>query len=156
MTENSTHIGDDEQCSAPPFKHTSKSRIGEFWSRLLGESTTIVESGPPRTRTLVLRADHKEVWPRATVACTRIVYKTIYKRFWVPNVSQSLYRVEIYVPSKVLEDYPASYFEPVVYPPLCNRWLEWTTYPHLQAIHAFMDTLLVRMRGNYRPFIARN
>lgn len=124
---------------------------------LIGESTTRVIQGPPKTRTLVLRADHRANWPRGTISCTRIVYKTRYRRFWVPNLTHSLYQVELNVPDEVRKRFPAEFFDTVTYPLLCNSWLEWTTYPHVCAIQAYLDTLLERMRAHggsgFEPFL---
>jgi len=135
------------------FVHTPLSRAGAVIHWLLGESSTRVIQGPSRTRTLVLRSDHQADWPRGTVTCSRIVYKTIYRRPWIPSTTHSLYHVEMHVPDEVRARYPAEYFESVTYPLLCNPWLEWTTYPHLCAIHAYLDTFLERLRGDYEPYL---
>ena len=124
------------------FKHTTLSRIGSFLHWLLGPSTTSVTQGPIKTRTLSIPSDDTDEWPKATVICTRIVYRTSYKRRWVPAVHRTLYEVSIIVPPEVLAKYGQAHFQTTTYPLLCNRLLEWTTYPHICAILAYLDTLL--------------
>lgn len=113
----------------------------------MGESTTSIIQGPIRTRTLAMRSDHQEAWPHGTICCTRIVYRTVYHRFWIPNVTQSIYQVDMIVPEEVRNRHPIDFFAPAVYPLLCSSWLIWTTYPHICAIQAYLDTLLARLRA---------
>lgn len=135
------------------FIHTPLSRAGAVIDWLLGPAQSRVIQGSTRTRTLVMRSDHQADWPHGTITCSRIVYRTEYSRFWVPHTTHSLYQVETHVPDDVRQSYPVEYFETVTYPLLCNRWLEWTTYPHMCAIHAYLDALLERLRGDYQPYV---
>lgn len=127
------------------FRHTPLSRVGSWLHWLLGPSVTTITQGPSKTRTLSLRTDQAGDWPRATLTCARLVYRTQYKRWWVPNTMQSLYEVSIEVTAEVMARYGAACFPTMTYPPLCNHLLQWTTYPHLCAILTYLDDLIPRM-----------
>jgi hypothetical protein len=131
-----------------PFRHTPLSRVGTLIHALLGPSETTVKEGPPKSRRISIRTDASESWPQATVHCVRSVYRTRYKRFWIPNVHRTLYTVSIVVDPEVLERYGEAPFAPVTFPLLCNPLLQWTTYPHLVAIFAFLDGLIDKLGGS--------
>lgn len=129
------------------FQHTPLSRVGSFLQWLLGPSTTTVTQGPSKTRVLTLRTDQSGDWPRATVTCVRMVYRTVYQRWWIPTTVQSLYDVTIEVTAEVQARYSVATFAPVTYPLLCNTLLQWTTYPHVCAILTYLEAMTARMRA---------
>lgn len=128
-----------------PFQHTPLSRVGAFIDWLLGPSVTAKTEGPSKTREISLPTDASNPWPQATVSCVRVIYRTHYSRWWVPTVQRTLYTVSIDVPSLLIERYGEAPFAPVSYPLLCNHLLQWTTYPHLCAIHTYLDELYVTL-----------
>jgi hypothetical protein len=132
----------------PDFKHTPVSRIGSLLHWIMGPSSTTVKEGPAKTRCVSLPTDSADPWPQATVSCVRSVYRTQYQRWWVPTVNRTLYTVSIDVPPFMLERYGQAPFAPITYPLLCNHLLEWTTYPHICAIHSFLDELLLNLGGS--------
>lgn len=132
----------------PDFVHTPLSRVGAMIDWLLGPSSTSTIQGPAKTRTLTIQSEGSGVWPRATLSCQRLVYKTQYKRWWVPTEHRTLYVVSMSVPDEVIERHGAEAFASVTYPLLCNYFLQWTTYPHVCAILAYLDDLLCRLGGS--------
>lgn len=130
------------------FQHTPLSRMGAFLDWLLGPSSTTVAQGPAKTRILSIDTDQGGDWPRATMSCQQLVYRTQYKRWWVPSVKRTLYVVSMAVPQTLLDKYGPDAFAPRTYPLLCNDLLQWTTYPHVHAIHAYLDDLLARLGGS--------
>lgn len=129
------------------FHHTPLSRVGSWLQWLLGPSHTSATQGPSKTRSLTLRTDQSGDWPRATITCVRVVYRTCYERWWVPTAIRSLYEVSIEVTDEVQATYGASCFPTVTYPLLCPLLLNWTTYPHVCAIVAYLDAMTARMRA---------
>ena len=133
------------------FESAKTHRFERIMDLLHGESRTVKIRGPSKMRTVVLKSPHTSDIPMTTVVSTRLVFKTIYRRLWMPSKSRSLYRVEIYVPEELRNRYPEDFFSPVTYPTLCSRWFQWSSYPHLKAITAYLDRLAERMRGEYYP-----
>jgi len=129
----------------PDFNHSPLSLVGSAMHWLLGPSVTTVTEGPAKSRCVSIPTDTTDPWPQATVSCVRVIYRTQYTRWWVPNVNRTLYTVSMDVPPALRVRYGDELFEPVTYPLLCNHLLQWTTYPHLTAILAYLDALLVKL-----------
>ncbi len=129
------------------FIHTPLSRLGVVMDWILGPSITTIAQGPTKTRTLTLRSEDRGDWPHIRISCTRVVYNTRYKRWWVAAINRTLYEVTVDVPEFLREKHGPEAFAPMTYPLLCNQWLQWTTYPHVRAILTYLDALLERLGG---------
>lgn len=73
------------------------------------------------------------------VESRRIVYRTYYKRRWIPDRVRLVFQVQGRCPDAIRALLPPAFFETMVYPCLSNNWLRWTEYPHVAAINAFID-----------------
>jgi hypothetical protein len=121
------------------------SRLGSWLHWIFGPSTTIVKEGASRTSEYTIRTDEQNPWTHASVKCVRIIYHTNYKRWWMPTIRRNLYVVTGEFAPELIEKYGSELFASKTYPMLCNRLLKWTTYPHLCAIHTYLDELRVKV-----------
>lgn len=82
------------------------------------------------------------------VVSKQIIYRTRYKRWWIPDSIDTLYEVCGSVPAEMMLELEGKvsplFFQPAIYPLLCSRLLRWTSYPHTYAINAYLDRLLVK------------
>lgn len=128
-------------------------RIGTLLNRLKGPRNTTILTDGSISQTYTVRLGDTESPVDIYVQSQRIIYRTTYARWWVPDVVQCVYQVCGYAADDVeyRSSIPAAYFETVHYPSLGGALLKWTDYPHLYAIHAFIDRF--HFRREERPFV---
>lgn len=134
-----------KSCTMTDIPVTPFSRLGSFIHWALGPSTTTVKEGVSKTSQYTIRTDANNPWTHANVTCQRVIYHTQYARWWMPTIRRNLYVVSCEVAPELIEKFGKDVFEPKTYPMLCNRLLKWTTYPHLCAIHTYLDELRVKV-----------
>jgi hypothetical protein len=130
-----------KSCIMTDFPVTPYSRLGEWLLWLFGPSTTTVKEGVSKTSEYTIRTDEHNPWTHATIKCVRIIYHTQYRRWWMPSIRRNLYIVSSDVAPELIVKYGKEVFRTKAFPMLCNRLLKWTTYPHLIAIHTYLDEL---------------
>lgn len=123
------------------FPVTPYSRFGEWLLWLFGQSTTTVKECDSRTSEYTIRTDDQNPWTHATIKCVRIIYYTQYDHWWMPSLRRNLYIVSSNVAPELVAKYGKDAFRTKSFPMLCNHLLKWTTYPHLCAIHTYLDEL---------------
>jgi hypothetical protein len=96
----------------------------------------------------LIRPDNLQFDVPAGITCQRVVYHTVYKRWWVPDETKTQYEVQGHAPKEFVEQREGDakpldprLFEKVVYPLMCNKFLEWTPFPYYYAIQAFLARL---------------
>ena len=123
-------------------------KLGVLVDKILGERTTVEYDGPVAHRQLTLRPSLAEADVEIGVKISQYTYATKYKRWWIPNTKQSVFRVLAFAPDEVRETLDQRLFVPMFYPLLCNSLLKRSKYPHMYALHAFLDRM-----GPYYPTI---
>lgn len=113
--------------------------LGYIVDFLRGPCETVEVEGDTGTRSFRYSPDNLPGSTEVFVESRRIVYRTIYRRRWVPNSSRSVYRVQGNAPAELRPRINPAFFEVVYYPTLCNWFLRWTEYPHVYATLAFID-----------------
>lgn len=116
-------------------------KIGSLLDWSAGERTTREYTGHAAHRSVTLRPSLADDDVEIGVTITRTIYETHYKRWWVPSSVRSVYRVVAFAPDEIREQLDPRLFEPVVYPLLCNFLLKRTRYPHMYALHAFLERM---------------
>lgn len=116
-------------------------KLGVLMDRIVGERKTVEIAGPMSQRQLMLRPSLAEPDVEIGVRITQYSYKTSYGRWWMPSIISSVYRVVAFAPADVQEKLDPRLFEPLVYPLLCNSMLRDSKFPHVYALHAFLDRM---------------
>ena len=122
--------------------------LGELIDALIGPSTTCTYLGafPHHSETLRSTVNGHQI--DVGVTSRRIVYRTHYKRWWMPDHTEVVYEVVGHVPEESKHLVDPRVLQPITYPLLCNPMLKWTRYPHFYAINAYLD----RVRPQHRPY----
>lgn len=115
--------------------------LGRLVDRILGERTTVEYNGPVAHRQVTLRPSLAEADVAIGVKISQYTYVTKYDRWWVPNSKQSVFRVLAFAPESIRETLDPRLFKPMFYPLLCNSLLKRSKYPHMYALHAFLDRM---------------
>lgn len=89
----------------------------------------------------LIRPDNLHFDVPVGVRCQRVVYHTVYSRWWIRNETTTMYEVQGHAPLEIASGMDPRLFEKVVYPLLCNKFLEWTPFPYYYAIQAFLARL---------------
>lgn len=97
--------------------------------------------GPVEFSTQTVRPDGYPMDVKVGLECRRIVYKTIYKRWWVRNQINTVYEVQGFAPKEYEHLFNKAVFEKVTYPLLCTRLLLWTPFPLYYALRAYLERL---------------
>ncbi len=116
-------------------------KVGSLVDWLVGERTTVEYTGTAAHRTVTLRPSLADDDVQIGVTITRTIFETHYRRWWLASSSKSVYRVVAFAPEEIRDKLDPRLFEPVVYPLLCNALLKRTRYPHLYALHAFLERM---------------
>lgn len=116
-------------------------KIGSLLDWLVGDRTTVEYTGEVAHRSVTLRPSLADDDVEIGVKITRTVYETRYKRWWLPSTVHSVYHVLAFAPDEIREQLDKRLFEPMVYPQLCNGLLQRTRYPHMYALHAFLERM---------------
>lgn len=116
-------------------------KIGELMDKIAGERRTVEHDGPVAWRHLIVRPDLAASDVEIGVKISKITYTTHYERRWLPSTTHSVYRVLAFAPDEIRQTLDPRLFEPQVYPLLCNTLLKHSKYPHLYALHAFVERL---------------
>jgi hypothetical protein len=129
------------------FIPTFWERVGLWFDRVLGPSTTTVVEGSTRSRTLTLYSDLRPDGLQGVIQCQRVTYVTRYQWRWRPAKRRSVYMVSCSFPPDVMAEYGADRFGHACYPMLSNWLLKDTTFPHSCAIHTYLDAIVARDGG---------
>lgn len=116
-------------------------KLGALFDRIVGDRTTFEHLGPAAHRQVTLRPSFAGADVQIGVRITQTIYTTRYKRWWIPSTVHPVYHVLAFAPDEVREKLDQRLFEPMVYPLLCNQLLMHTRYPHLYALHAFLERM---------------
>lgn len=116
-------------------------KIGGLVDWVIGERTTVEYTGTAAHRKVTLRPSLASDTVQIGVTITRTIFETHYERWWLASSSKSVYRVVAFAPEEIRDKLDPRLFEPVVYPLLCNTLLKRTRYPHLYALHAFLERM---------------
>lgn len=116
-------------------------KVGWLLDMLTGPRTTSVYDGGVKHKTERLRPHFVPNEVEIGVISKRIIYRTRYKRWWVPDSFRCVFEVTAYAPAEFRDKVDPRLFETHYYPSLCNRWVAESQYGHLYAIHAFLDRL---------------
>lgn len=116
-------------------------KLGVLVDKLLGDRTTVEYNGPVAHRQVTLRPSLADEDVEIGVTISQITYATHYQRWWVPTAVHSVYRVLAFAPEGVRATLDQKLFEPMVYPLLCNSLLKRSQFPHMYALHAFLDRM---------------
>lgn len=76
---------------------------------------------------------------KARVVSRKILYRTRYRRWWIPDRHFALYQVCGVAEGQVQGELVPRFFEPLLFPSLSNWLLRDTEYPHVYAVNAFLD-----------------
>lgn len=117
------------------------SKLGGLIDFLVGSRTTLEYKGEAAYRSVTLRPSLAEDDVEIGVTITQTIYQTNYQRWWSRKRTHSIYQVVAFAPPDVREKLDPLLFEPVTYPMLCNPLLKHTRYPHLYALHAFLERM---------------
>lgn len=113
--------------------------LGELLDSVIGPSTTVQSFSHSDFTDVTLEPTFRGSKVHLTIHSRRVTYRTEFERWYIPNVHRTVYEVV----GTALPEHRASFdpklFEPVVYPMLSLSFLRWTQYPHLYAIHAYLD-----------------
>ncbi len=116
-------------------------KLGEMVDWFVGDRTTVEYTGKVAHRQVTLRPSLADADVEIGVTVTQITYSTRYRRWWMLPTSHSVYRVLAFAPDEIRAQLDKRLFEPCVYPLLCNSLLRHTQYPHLYALHAFLERM---------------
>lgn len=116
-------------------------KLGLLVDTIMGERKTVEHAGYVTHRQLIVRPDMAAEDVEIGVKISKITYMTIYERPWIPNTVHSVYHVLAFAPDDIRATLDHRLFEPQVYPLLCNTLLKRSKYPHLYALHAFIERL---------------
>lgn len=116
-------------------------KLGVLVDRLLGERKTVEYFGKVAHRSVTLRPSLADVDVEIGVTISHITYTTHYDRWWMPTTVHSVYRVLAFAPEDIRVTLDHRLFQPVVYPLLCNSLLKRSRYPHMYALHAFLERM---------------
>lgn len=114
-------------------------KLGVLMNKIVGDRITVEITGPMSERQLTLRPSLADEDVEIGVKITQYLYRTNYSRWWMPHTVDSVYRVVAFAPEETRAKLDQRLFEPLVYPLLCNPLLRNTKYPHMYALHAFLD-----------------
>lgn len=121
--------------------------IGEYYDALKGPSTTSVYPGQSRNEIYRISPNDAEgATFQIGFESRQIVYHTHYRRWWVPDERHSLFEVIGTAPMDVRPHIDPRLLDPVTYPMLCNRLLQWSRYPHVLAILAYLDRVQMALQ----------
>lgn len=115
--------------------------VGGLIDRWRGSNFTRIYSGNKETEVHHLKSKVLEDDFFVTITSRRIIYLTTYRRWWIPNRRTTVYEVVCSASPEVRAKLDPIFFKPVIYPLLCSRLLQWTPYPHIYAIHAFLGQI---------------
>lgn len=125
--------------------------VGLAVNRLKGPHHTAIYLGNTKNRVWKVQTTAYPEWVDAHILSRQVVYRTSYKRWWIPDTMRTVYVVSFAAPEtlklalkeklddrtyRLLED---RLNETITYPMLCGSWLRWTRFPHTYAINAFLD-----------------
>lgn len=116
--------------------------LGGLINRWRGPNHTRVYPGNKETEFHHLQSRVFEGDFYVTITSQRIIYHTVFRRWWVRNRFKTVYEVVCKAPPEVMEQLDPVFFKPKVYPLLCSRLLAWSPYAHLSAINAFLENAL--------------
>jgi hypothetical protein len=71
----------------------------------------------------------------------RILFEIRYSRLTFLNHHRVMFKVSGQATGDIAKRLPAEFFEGAYFPNLSNPFLKWTKYPHVYAIHAFVDDI---------------
>lgn len=116
--------------------------VGGIIDRWWGSNYTREFNYRPESATQSLQSRVTEDGYHLTITSRRKTYVTTYRR-WLFRVHRHrvVYEVVCTAPPEVKEKLDPIFFIPVTFPLLCNRLLQWTPYPHILAIHAFLERI---------------
>ena len=120
----------------------SMETLGQLLDALAGPSVTTTYVGHVKHETFQVNTCYMESIC-FSVQSKQIVYHTRYLRPWIPDTHHAIYEVTGLVPDPYRDRVDPLFLATVTYPALCNDLLKWTQYPHILAIHAFIDRIPV-------------
>lgn len=110
--------------------------FGEFLELLRGPGITEIVDGETvhRMVTVTYKSDALEY----EISCKRIIYKTTYRRFWIPSSRFAVFSVC----GRVVDGQVHRSLERTeIYPDMSAFGLRETGYPHVRAISAYLDSV---------------
>lgn len=116
--------------------------IGGLVNRFKGPNYTRVYQGNKETEFHYLRSKLFGEDFCVTITSRRIIYYTVYRRWWIKNRFKTIYVVVGSAKPEVMEQLGPCLFQSKVYPLLCSKFLAWSTYAHIYAIDAFLENAL--------------
>lgn len=122
--------------------------LGELLDRVIGPSYTCTYLTNSRHSIEKVRSTVNGPDIDVGVTSRRIVFRTHYERWWMPDVTLVVFEVVGHVPEESKHLLDPRVLQPVTYPLLCNPLLKWTRYPHFYAINAYVD----RIRPKHQPY----
>lgn len=128
--------------------------VGGIIDRWGGGNYTLELNLRPETATQSLSSRVTEDGYHLTITSRRKTYVTTYRRRFLLGTRRKIHRVVYEVsctaPVDIQTQLDPAFFIPVTYPLLCNRLLQWTPYPHILAIHAFLERIPQLSRTSHR------
>jgi hypothetical protein len=115
--------------------------MGSVIDLIKGPSKTSIHYGKAEDARTLLRPNNLTFDVQVGIECRRIVYLTEYKRWWIADQQMTMYEVQGHAPNHIAEGMDERLFERITYPLLCNKFLEWTPFPHYYAIRAYLARL---------------
>lgn len=112
---------------------------GKWIETIRGPSVTITHKGRRKSAIEQLRPSQEYGDVDLILEAREVIFKTHYRRAWIPDVKRSVYEVQGSVNERYRHLFDAKLFEQVTYPLLCHPALRGTRYPHLFAMLAYLN-----------------
>lgn len=78
----------------------------------------------------------------AYVESRKIIFRQSFHRWWIPDRDYAIYQVSGYYEGPFSERLSEKFAETITFPSIGWRSFHKTDYPHLFAIHAFLDRIV--------------
>lgn len=119
--------------------HWFLSQLGVLWDRLLGERRTKETFEEVAYPTVTYRTDSNVQEVTLGLEIRQRVYRTQFKRWWVPDKLFVLFEVVAFASEAEAPFIDPRFFERITFPMLCNPFLRQTRYPQAYVMQAFLD-----------------
>jgi hypothetical protein len=116
--------------------------LGVLHDAVMGPCNTTLSDSHPVNAVQRFSPDALANKSEVFVESRRLVYKTVYRRPWIPNKLSIIFLVTGYAPDHYRDKLPPEFFETVSYPNLASYLLRWSDYPHVFAVDAFVSRFL--------------
>jgi hypothetical protein len=120
---------------------TFMEHIGGLIDRIKGTSYTRTYTDVPRSEVHHVQSNIFGDEFSVTITSHRRIYLTTFRRWWIFNRRTTVYEVSCEAAADARSRLDPLFFTPVTYPLLCSRLLQWTPYPHIYAINAFLGQM---------------